>query len=121
LKEYQLQKAVCKYLDLQGYLYCSTLGGQYQKYHSQRNRAKYGGYKRGIPDIIIYEPIKKYESENEYWHGLAIELKVGYNKPTKEQWYWNEQLNKRDYIAEICYDLDNAISVIETYMGGFIK
>ena len=46
MKEYQLQKAVCKYLDLQGYLYCSTLGGQYQKYHSQRNRAKYGGYKR---------------------------------------------------------------------------
>ena len=71
MKEYQLQKAVCKYLDLQGYLYCSTLGGQYQKYQSQRNRAKYGGYKRGIPDIIIYEPIKKLDSE-EYFHGLAI-------------------------------------------------
>ena len=44
MKEYQLQKAVCKYLDLQGYLYCATMGGQYQKYHSQRNKAKATGY-----------------------------------------------------------------------------
>tara|TARA_B100000519_G_scaffold3813_2_gene3742 strand:- start:1347 stop:1691 length:345 start_codon:yes stop_codon:yes gene_type:complete len=114
MKEYELQKAVCKYLDLQGYLYCSTMGGQYQKYHSQRNKAKATGYKKGIPDIIIYEPIGK-------WHGLAIELKVGYNKPTQHQWYWNEQLNKRGYISEICYDLDTAIAVIETYMSGYIK
>jgi len=120
MKEYQLHKEVCKYLDLQGYLYCSTMGGHYQKYHSIRNRQKETGYRKGIPDLIIYEPIKKYKS-NEYWHGLAIELKVGYNKPTEHQWYWNKQLNKRDYIAEICYDLDSAISVIETYMGGWIK
>ena len=120
MKEHQLQKAVCKYLDLQGYLYCASMNGQYQKYHSQRNRAKATGLKRGVPDLFIYEPIKKYESD-EYWHGLAIELKVGYNKPTEDQWYWNEQLNKRDYRSEICYDLDNTISVIETYMGGYIK
>ena len=100
MKEYQLQKAVCKYLDLQGYLYCATMGGQYQKYHSQRNKAKATGYKRGIPDIIIYEPVKKYQSDK-YWHGLALELK--------------------EYIAEVCYDLDTAISIVETYMSGYIK
>ena len=114
MKEYQLQKAVCKYLDLNNVLYCGSMGGQYQAHFSQRIKAKKSGYKKGFPDLFIYEP-------RGYFHGLAIELKVGYNKPTKEQWYWNEQLNKRDYIAEICYDLDNAISVIETYMGGFIK
>ena len=32
-----------------------------------------------------------------------------------------EMLRQKDYIAEVCYDLDSAISVIETYMGGFIK
>ena len=120
MKEYQLQKAVCKYLDLQGYLYCASMGGQYQKYHSQRNRAKATGLKRGIPDLIIYEPANKYESD-ELWHGLAIELKVGYNRATKEQLYWRDELNKRGYISEICYTLDETISVIETYMGGFIK
>ena len=69
---------------------------------------------------IIYEPIKKLDSD-EYFHGLAIELKVGYNKPTEHQWYWIEMLRQKDYIAEVCYDLDTAIDVIETYMGGFIK
>ena len=113
MKEYQLQKAVCKYLDLKGYLYCGSMGGQYQKYHSQRNKSKATGYKRGFPDIFIYESVGKF-------HGLAIELKVGYNRATKEQLWWREELNGRDYVAEICYDLDNTISVIETYMGGFI-
>tara|TARA_R100001594_G_scaffold69220_1_gene103602 strand:+ start:184 stop:546 length:363 start_codon:yes stop_codon:yes gene_type:complete len=120
MKEYQLQKAVCKYLDLQGYLYCATMGGQYQKYHSQRNKAKATGYKKGIPDIIIYEPVKKYQSD-EYWHGLALELKVGYNKPTEHQWFWINLLRKKEYIAEVCYDLDTAISIVETYMNGYIK
>ena len=48
-------------------------------------------------------------------------LKVGYNKPTIYQWAWIEMLRQKDYIAEVCYDLDSAISVIETYMGGFIE
>ena len=29
MKEYQLQKAVCKYLDLQNVLYCGSMGGNY--------------------------------------------------------------------------------------------
>ena len=116
MKEYQLQKAVCKYLDLQGYLYCSTMGGQYQKYHSQRNKAKATGYKKGIPDIIIYEPIKKYESENEYWHGLAIELKTKTGRPTAEQVEWIKQLQKRGYMASICKGIDEALELINNYI-----
>ena len=114
MKEYQLQKAVCKYLDLQNVLYCGSMGGQYQVHFSQRIKAKKSGYKRGFPDLFIYEPKGK-------WHGLAIELKVGYNRATKEQLYWRDELNKRGYISEICYTLDETISIIETYMGGFIK
>ena len=118
MKEYQLQKAVCKYLDLQGYLYCATMGGQYQKYHSQRNKAKATGYKRGFPDLFIYEISK---IGKKIYCGLAIELKVGYNKPTEHQWFWINLLRKKEYIAEVCYDLDTAISIVETYMSGYIK
>ena len=46
MKEYQLQKAVCKYLDLQNVLYCGSMGGQYQIYRSQRVKAKMTGYKK---------------------------------------------------------------------------
>ena len=69
MKEYNLQKAICKYLDLNKVLYCASLGGQYQIFRSQRIKAKASGYKKGFPDIFIYEssPCGKY-------HGLAIEL-----------------------------------------------
>ena len=40
MKEYQLQKAVCKYLDLQNVLYCGSMGGQYQVHMSQRKHKK---------------------------------------------------------------------------------
>ena len=114
MKEYELQKAVCKYLDLNNLLYCASMNGQYQKYHSQRNRAKATGMKKGMPDLFVYEPIGIY-------HGLAIELKVGYNKATKEQLWWIHELNKRGYIAEICTGIDEALEVINRYLKGQIQ
>ena len=110
MKEYQLQKAVCNYLDLQGYLYCASMNGQYQKYQSQRNRAKATGMKRGVPDLFIYEP-------NKHYYGLAIELKVGYNKPTKEQLFWIEQLNKKGYKAVVCNGIDETLKQIQDYFN----
>ena len=114
MKEYQLQKAVCKYLDLNNILYCGSMGGNYQPHMSQRIKAKKSGYKRGFPDLFIYEPIGKF-------HGLAIELKTGYNRATKEQLWWRNELNKKNYVAEICYTLEETIKVIETYLKGDIK
>ena len=40
MTEYELQKAVCKYLDLKGVLYCGSMGGQYQIFKSQRIKQK---------------------------------------------------------------------------------
>jgi hypothetical protein len=109
MKEYQLQKAICKYLDLQNVLYCGSMGGNYQVHMSVRIRAKNSGYKRGFPDLFIYEPKGKY-------HGLAIELKIGYNKATKEQLYWQKELIKRGYKAEICTGIDEALEVINNFL-----
>ena len=110
MKEYQLQKAVCKYLDLQNVLYCGSMGGQYQIHMSQRIKAKKSGYKKGFPDLFIYEPRGTY-------HGLAIELKVGYNKASKPQMNWFNELNKRGYRAEICTGIDEALEVINDYLN----
>ena len=114
MKEYQLQKAVCKYLDLQNVLYCGSMGGQYQVHMSQRIKAKKSGYKKGFPDLFIYEPRGSY-------HGLAIELKVGYNKATNEQRWWRDQLRDRGYKAEICTGIDEALEGINNYLKGVIK
>ena len=110
MKEYQLQKAVCKYLDLQNVLYCGSMGGQYQVHMSQRIKAKKSGYKKGFPDLFIYEPRGNY-------YGLAIELKTGYNKASKPQLHWQKELNKRGYKAEICTGIDKALEVINTYLN----
>ena len=110
MKEYQLQKAVCKYLDLQGYLYCASMNGQYQVHMSQRIKAKKSGYKKGFPDLFIYEPRANY-------HGLAIELKVGYNKATNEQRWWRDQLRERGYMAEICTGIDETLKQIQDYFN----
>ena len=110
MKEYQLQKAVCKYLDLQNVLYCGSMGGQYQVNMSQRIKAKKSGYKKGFPDLFIYEPRGSY-------HGLAIELKVGYNKPTVEQLTWLNKLTERGYLAMSSNGLDQTIEIIEKYLN----
>ena len=110
MKEYQLQKAVCKYLDLQNVLYCGSMGGQYQVHFSQRIKAKKSGYKKGFPDLFIYEPRGSY-------HGLAIELKTGYNKASKPQLYWQKELIKRGYKSEICTGIDEALDTINTYLN----
>ena len=71
----------------------------HQKFHSQRNKAKATGYKRGFPDLFIYEPRNNY-------HGLAIELKVGYNKPT----------NERGYKANVCTGIEETLEIINKYL-----
>ena len=107
--EYQLQKTVCKYLDLNNILYCGSMGGQYQVFRSQRIKAKQTGYKRGFPDLFIYE-------SRGGFHGLAIELKVGYNKPTKEQLDWIGRLTNNGYLATVCRNLDETLDIIKAYL-----
>ena len=85
---------------------------------SQRIKAKKSGYKKGFPDLFIYEVSK---IDKKLYAGLAIELKVGYNKPTNEQRWWRDQLIERGYYAEICTGIDEALEVINNYLKGVIK
>ena len=109
LKEYDLQCMICKYLDTKGVLYCGSMGGQYQLYHSVRIKAKKSGYKSGFPDLFIYEPKGQY-------YGLALELKIGYNKASEKQKDWIDQLNKRGYLAKVTNGWENTIKEIDQYL-----
>ncbi len=109
MKEYELQKSICKYLELKNILFCGSMGGQYQIFKSQRIKSKQTGYKKGFPDMFIYEPKGPY-------NGLAIELKTSIGKPTKEQKEWNVALNKRGYKAVITYGLQETLNEIDKYL-----
>jgi len=110
-KEDDLQTAVVTYLKLEyKALFCASLGGQYQKYQSQRMKAKRTGYVAGFPDLFIYEPRGKYS-------GLALELKVKGNYASPKQKKWLLDLVDRGYDAWVCTGFDQAKEVIDNYFN----
>ena len=60
------------------------------------------GVKPGIPDIIL--PVAK-----QGYHGLAIELKAGKNKPTEHQLRWIEFLRSQQWYVAVCYSWEDAL------------
>lgn len=69
------------------------------------------GLKPGVPDIHL--PVSKGG-----YHGLWIELKVGYNKPTVQQLKWIEELNEQGHYAAWVKGEEAAIGLIAKYMSG---
>ena len=69
------------------------------------------GTKRGFPDMVLFVPMHQ-------WHGLAIELKYGKNKPTKAQDDWIIRLRVSGYRARVCYGFAEAVNAIEDYLEG---
>jgi len=109
--EDKLQSAVVTYLKLNyNALYCASLGGAYQKYHSQRLKAKRTGYIAGFPDLFIYEPRGKH-------NGLALELKVKGNYASPKQKDWLLKLTDRGYDAWVCTGFDDAKEKIDNYFN----
>jgi len=107
--EAKIQTAIVNYLKMEHKaLFCASLGGQYQPFHSQRAKAKRTGYVAGFPDLFIYE------SRNGY-NGLALEIKAKGNYATPNQKKWIKMLNDRGYRAEICTGFTEAREVIDEY------
>ena len=114
MKEYQIQKAVVKYLKLQypQALYCASAGGLRTSITSAV-RMKASGYIKGHPDLAILEPLGKY-------HSLYLEIKTEKGKPTREQLWWRNELNKRDFYCKIVYGYEEAVECIDNYLKGNI-
>ena len=112
MSEERLQSEVVKYIRLKypKVKYCASLGGQYQPFQSQRNRARRTGYSKGFPDLFIYE------ARNGY-HGVALEIKTIKGRATKEQKEWIEALNERGYKASICKGLPEILDLIDNYLN----
>ena len=74
----------------------------------ERYKMKYLGVTSGIPDILIFTPNNKYG-------GLAIELKVGYNKPTPNQRKWLKSLENANWYSIWLNNFDDCKLVIDQY------
>jgi hypothetical protein len=115
MKEQKIQEALVLYMQLQykGVRFCASLGGQYQKYHSQRKKAVATGYVKGFPDIQITE--SRIVNGIRYY-GLFIELKADKGRLTKEQKRWIDDLNDRGYYARCCKGLESAMNLLDLYL-----
>ncbi len=63
------------------------------------------GMKRGVPDVMIYERWEIDHEWNDRGHGVAIELKIGRNKPTTDQCAWLDALEQRGWKVATCRTL----------------
>jgi hypothetical protein len=122
-KEYELQKAVCKYLDLQYpnvlYLSDTIANVKLNVMQGARNKAiQKQGFK--CPDLIILHPNGKYA-------GLLIELKVKSPYKKNGELLKNEHLqgqqkainnlNELGYYACFCVGLEETINTINIYFN----
>lgn len=118
-KEDDFQKSCARLLDAMKVLWFHPANERKTKskqdkygnwYTVEGNALKAKGVKKGIPDVMILEPSGDYI-------GLAIELKVWPNKPTKEQKEWLDRLKSRGYQTHVCYGLGHFEQIVKEYFG----
>ncbi len=69
------------------------------------------GVRPGVPDVALCVP-------RGTKHGLFIEFKIKPNKPSALQQEMMLRLEEQGYQCAVCYDLDHAIAVVESYLQG---
>lgn len=91
-------------------LYCASAGGLWTT-KLQGGKMKAAGYKKGFPDIMIFEPRGGYS-------GLFIELKrITGGTVSPEQKEWLGRLNARGYMAIVCKGCMNAVAALDKYLA----
>lgn len=124
--ENDLQRAVAKVLDASGLVWQHTPNGGNR---SARTGAlmKAMGAKPGVPDVLIYNPFGLIVlagdtmDMSERWNGLAIELKVGKNKPSASQDEWAVKLRGCGWRVETLRSVDEVLTVLrECYPARFL-
>lgn len=109
-REQILQEQVVNYLSLKypNILYTASVGGM-RTHIGVARKMKRAGYRKGVPDLMIFEPSKDFV-------GLAIELKTEDGRLSPEQKYWLEALTARKWKAVMCRGFDEAIKTIDDYL-----
>jgi hypothetical protein len=109
-KEDKLQHRIISYLKYQypRVLY-THVPNEGKRSVFERYKFKYLGAKAGVPDLLIFKPNKTY-------CGLALELKVGYNKPTKLQKEWLKNLEDNNWLALCLNNYEEIVETIDKYL-----
>lgn len=99
-----------RWLDLRGILFCASIAGE----HCSAARAglrKRRGYRKGFPDVCIYQAPPKLVGKV----GFAIELKspLSRSQGTPEQKRWLKRLAQNGWVTGVFRGADKAIYALE--------
>lgn len=110
--EYEIQRDAVRAIDLQfpGLLYCASAGGVRTSIGAAV-KMKAAGYRKGFPDLFIYQPSGIY-------HGLAIEFKTVRGSLTPEQIEWGSRLTREGYAWTVCRTAEAAVNRVRDYLRG---
>lgn len=86
----------------------------------QKAKMKAEGLKDGVPDVLL--PVRSRWTMGSGWvefryNGLAIEMKVGKNKTSKEQEEWIDHLENMNWQCHVCYSWEEARDKIMEYLN----
>ena len=68
------------------------------------------GVRKGVPDLCL--PVARGG-----YHGLYIEMKTAKGRLSTEQEWWLKELNGQQYRAVMCRGWEEAVKVLEEYLG----
>ena len=111
ISEYEIQCTIAEYLDRIGVLWSASAGGVRLSIGAAR-KLKQSGYRKGCPDIMIFEPRGQY-------HGLMIELKANRktSRPYSHQVEFVKRLKDNGYYAVVSYGFDMTMHIIKDYLS----
>ena len=119
MTEKELHRSICSYLKIRGVLYNTDLSG-IKMTMGQAKQARGLRCCNGFPDIVVYEPRGPH-------HGLFLEVKketpfkrdgtLKTNDHLREQSEMIDALNERWYYASFVWSFDQAVELIDWYLG----
>jgi hypothetical protein len=105
-----IQAQIVSYLDsINVDPFTATLGGVYCS-RSQRKKILQLGYKKGVPDLVIFVPRGIY-------HGLLLEVKSLRGRVSAEQKRWHTSLENNGYFVAIPRSFEQAKELIHLYLS----
>lgn len=96
MTEDDIQLAVAQTLDDLGLLWCHVPNGE-KRTEAVGRKLKRLGVKRGVPDVLIFDPPPAYPVAV----GAALELKTAKGRVSRHQVWWVDGLRERMWLAAV--------------------
>lgn len=95
----------------------NEIGGSTRALKLRAIKAKKMGTSKGLPDLLVFVPIKGINHRIDAWQMLAIEMKrKKHSSTSKEQKEWLRILELSGIPSRVCKGAEEAVAFVREYM-----